>query len=204
MRQIASEKLAVILALKNTPIVLVACKKIGLSTSTFYRWRNSDVRFKKEVARAVMRGRENVSDIAEARLTEAVKKGNMRAVIYWLRTFRDPYKKTDKTIIEVKTKQAVTREPGPRRQRNGALLPSVDYSNIPPLSPKAEAQAMKIFEKMAKGIERENRRDEAVVHILYKKGLTKEEIQAVIDQMNGKQKLPTKGLDSIDQLGHPY
>ncbi|MDB5189939.1 MAG: seg [Parcubacteria group bacterium] len=101
MRQIDSDKLRIILELKSNPIVLSACKKIGLSTSTFYRWQNEDGRFNKEVKRAIARGREQLCDIAENNVVKAVRQGDMRASTFWLKHFRTPYKKEDGSASEI-------------------------------------------------------------------------------------------------------
>lgn len=110
MRQIAEDKLKLIEELKHNPIVLVACKKQNLAPSTFYRWKSSDKRFAKKINKAINYGRETVSDVAEAHLISSVKKGEMRSVFYWLKVFRHPYKKMDKTTIEINPKSDMAKK----------------------------------------------------------------------------------------------
>lgn len=185
MRQIESDKLNLILALKETPIVLAACKKLGVPPSTYYRWRNDDKRFAREATRAIARGREPVSDIAEAHLIQAVKKGDMRAVLYWLKVFRTPYKKTDKTVIEVKTKsEPMNKQPftpfderEPRKRKNGALLPSIDYDEV---VAKADPKLLSKLDKILKTVARKFDREELLRRELLQRGCTNAEIEELL------------------------
>jgi len=186
MRQIAQDKLKLILELKGNPIILIACKKQGLAPSTFYRWKNSDRRFAKEVNRSITRGRETVSDIAEAHLVQAIKKGNLRAVLYWLKVFRHPYKKADKTVVEVRNTNVMEKRTEKRGRRN-VLLPTIPVDDVPKLSPKLEKQLKDGFGRMMKTFERNRRRDTAVKEIMYKKGFTPEEIKEILERMDEKE-----------------
>ena len=159
MRQIEQDKLKLILELKGNPIVLVACKKQSLAPSTFYRWKTSDKRFAKEVNRAITRGRETVSDVAEAHLINSVKKGEMRSVFYWLKVFRHPYKKIDKTTIEIKQK-----------------LPTEIIQK------KSNVNIEKIIAKIGDKFLRDHHRESLLIEQLLQKGCTKEDIDKLLKE----------------------
>lgn len=78
--------------LKKTPIVQIACEKLGIARSTFYRWKEEDKEFEKQVNDAVLEGHLMVNDLAESQLIGAVKDRNMNAIMYWLRHHHADYK----------------------------------------------------------------------------------------------------------------
>ena len=75
----------VIAQLENTPIIEVVCAKIGISRQTHYRWLKEDPEYAKAVHKALAEGMSRMSDIAETQLVNLIKKGQLGAVIYWLR-----------------------------------------------------------------------------------------------------------------------
>jgi hypothetical protein len=168
MRQIESDKLKLILELKSNPIVLIACKKQSLAPSTFYRWKYSDKRFAKEVNRAINRGRETVSDMAEVHLVNSVKKGEMRSVFYWLKVFRHPYKRIDKTTIEIKQKASIE---APAKKPN---------QNIE-----------RIIAKIGDKFLRDHHRESLLIHELIQKGCTEEDIKKLLKD-HPEYKSPTR------------
>lgn len=177
MRQIESEKLKLILALKEIPIVIVACKKVGLNKSSFYRWKHEDKRFAREVTRAVSRGREDVSDIAEAHVVQGVKKGEKNYVMLWLRTHRSPYRRIEKTTVEIKQNNEFTMSTNKseRRGRRNALLPTISHE-IPPMSPNLEKTLMAAATKIMADAFKE----EKLIKALAKKGWSSEEISSLL------------------------
>lgn len=158
MRQIEQDKLKLILELKGNPIVLIACKKQNLAPSTFYRWKTNDKRFAKEVNRAITRGRETVSDVAEAHLINSVKKGEMRSVLYWLKVFRHPYKKIDRTTIEIKQKLPIAEIPTKKQNNN----------------------VEKILAKISEKFLRDHHRESLLIKQLLQKGCTNEDIDKLL------------------------
>ena len=97
--------------LKKTPIVQIACEKLGIGRATFYRWKEEDVEFSKQVDAAIFDGRLMVNDLAESQLIGAVKDRDMRAIIYWLRHHHVDYRNrleiegTLNTIYELSDEQ---------------------------------------------------------------------------------------------------
>lgn len=63
-------------------VVTTACKKVGISRTTFYKYYNEDAEFKKEVDDI-----ENVAlDYAESQLHKQISEGNTTATIFYLKT----------------------------------------------------------------------------------------------------------------------
>ena len=63
-------------------VVTIACKKLGLPRSTFYKWLNEDKEFAKQV-----RDIENIAlDFAESQLHNQIEDGNTSATIFYLKT----------------------------------------------------------------------------------------------------------------------
>ena len=93
--------------LKKTPVIQVACEKMNIGRSTFYRWKDQDKEFSKAVDESVAEGTDFVSDLAESRLIEAIRDRNLRAVLFWLRSHSTRYA----TKIELNGKLRVENEP---------------------------------------------------------------------------------------------
>ncbi|KKT28770.1 MAG: hypothetical protein UW14_C0003G0018 [Candidatus Yanofskybacteria bacterium GW2011_GWA2_44_10] len=83
--------------LKKTPIVQIACEKLGISRMTYYRWRKSDTEFAKASDEALSEGSLLINDMAESQLISAIRDKNMTAVIYWLKNHHTTY--TDRLEI---------------------------------------------------------------------------------------------------------
>lgn len=67
---------------KSLGIVTTACKSVGISRETHYRWLREDENYKQEV--------ESLSDVAidfaESQLHKQIKDGNSTATIFYLKT----------------------------------------------------------------------------------------------------------------------
>jgi len=87
----SKDKELLIEQLKKTPIIQVACEKVGLSRATFYRLRAKDKRFAEACAEAIEEGSAVINDLAEVQLISAIKDKNMTAVLYWLRMRHPAY-----------------------------------------------------------------------------------------------------------------
>lgn len=77
--------------LKETPVVEVACRKIGIARATYYRWKINDEKFSKEADLALEAGSALVNDMAESQLLTAIKDQNMTAIIFWLKHHHPAY-----------------------------------------------------------------------------------------------------------------
>ncbi|MDD4333261.1 MAG: phBC6A51 family helix-turn-helix protein [Patescibacteria group bacterium] len=110
MKKIDKDKELLIEQLKKTPIIQIACEKIGIGRATFYRWKASDPEFSAHIEEAIGDGRLLINDLAEANLIGAIKDRNISAIQYWLKTHHVNYK----TKMEISGKVEI---------HNGALNP---------------------------------------------------------------------------------
>lgn len=70
--------------LSKTPVISVACKKVGVSRQSFYRWTQSDEEFLADMMYAMRSGIRYFNDIAESQLLVMIQEKNFSAVRYWL------------------------------------------------------------------------------------------------------------------------
>ncbi len=70
--------------LATTPFINHACKKVGVSRATIYRWMHSNYRFKQKVLKAQNSGRENLIELAEVTLVNKVRNGDLGAAKFFL------------------------------------------------------------------------------------------------------------------------
>lgn len=66
---------------KTLGIVTPACKEVGISRETFYRWYNSDDVFKKVVDDI----NEVTLDFAETQLLKKIKEGSERSILFYMK-----------------------------------------------------------------------------------------------------------------------
>lgn len=67
---------------RSLGVVTSACKNVGISRETHYRWMREDDQYKKDVLEL-----ENVAlDYAETQLHKQIKGGNTSATIFYLKT----------------------------------------------------------------------------------------------------------------------
>lgn len=71
--------------LKKTPIIQIACEKVGVARATYYRWKKQDTTFAKEADEAIVTGELLINDLAESQLLSAIKDKNLTAIIFWLK-----------------------------------------------------------------------------------------------------------------------
>ena len=80
--------------LKKTPIIQIACEKVGVSRATYYRWCKSNKKFQQGADQALEDGKKLINDMAESQLIAGIKNQNMTAIIYWLKHNHASYKNT--------------------------------------------------------------------------------------------------------------
>ena len=85
--------------LRKTPIVQIACEKVGIGRATYYRWRKDSPEFTKQSDQALFDGNLLVNDMAESQLMSAIKDKNMTGIIFWLKHHHPAYA----TRVEVTT-----------------------------------------------------------------------------------------------------
>ncbi|MEN9647631.1 MAG: hypothetical protein RLY57_435 [Candidatus Parcubacteria bacterium] len=81
--------------IENTPLVQIACEKIGISRNTFYRWMKEDPGLLEQVNYALSLGKGRVNDIAVSNVLSGIKSKDVRYTMYWLdrnhSDFRKPF-----------------------------------------------------------------------------------------------------------------
>lgn len=81
--------------IENTPLVQIACEKIGISRNTFYRWMKEDPELLEQVNYALSLGKGRVNDIAVSNVLSGIKSKDVRYTMYWLdrnhTDFRKPF-----------------------------------------------------------------------------------------------------------------
>lgn len=81
--------------LQQMPNVQVACARVGVPRSTYYRWYKEDPAFATQATEALAQGVDVVNDVAESKVISGVNRDDQRYVFYWL-TNRHPAYKSDK------------------------------------------------------------------------------------------------------------
>lgn len=107
--------------LKKTPIIQIACEKLGISRASFYRWKAEDPEFAKGTDEATLEGYLLVNDLAESQLITAVKDRNLSAVTYWLRHHHPVYANR----LELNAK--IKRDEGLSPEDEAQLLASIKH-----------------------------------------------------------------------------
>ena len=97
----ARDKAALIEQLRKTPVIQIACERVGVSRMTFYRWRKEDEAFACTADDALGEGKSLVNDLAESQLLSALKSGDPWSIQYWLRHHHAEY--SNKLEITAKT-----------------------------------------------------------------------------------------------------
>ena len=78
-------KKTLIAALREMPIVQIACKKAGVSRATYYRWKTENPAFLKESNEAIKEGVEFINDMSESQIIQLIKERKMPAISLWLK-----------------------------------------------------------------------------------------------------------------------
>lgn len=91
--------------LKKTPVVQIACEKVGIARSTFYRWKEQNSNFTKEADKALAEGVALINDMAESQLLSAIRDRNISAIFYWLNHRHSSY--SNKLEITAKVKDEI-------------------------------------------------------------------------------------------------
>ena len=70
--------------LRKTPIVHFACKRVGISRQSIYRWKNEDPKFANQMRQAMRDGEEYINDMTESQLITLIQEKKWPAMKYWL------------------------------------------------------------------------------------------------------------------------
>ena len=77
--------------LAKTPVVSVACEKVGLSRQTVYRWREEDPEFAEAMDKAMSFGDDLINDMAESHFLSMIKGAYWPAIKLQLQTRHSKY-----------------------------------------------------------------------------------------------------------------
>jgi len=77
--------------LKKTPIIQIACEKVGVARATYYRWRKENGEFKKATDEAISEGEMMITDMSESQLISLIRDKNFAAIQLWLRHHHPKY-----------------------------------------------------------------------------------------------------------------
>lgn len=89
--------------LEETPNVSSACKQVGLSRQTVYRWRAEDPDFAEKMDKAQALGESYIDDFVESKLMSQIQKEHFPAIRYYLDKQHPKYNAVD-SILEKKQK----------------------------------------------------------------------------------------------------
>ena len=70
--------------LTETPIVSMACNKVGISRQTFYRWTSEDREYRRLTNEAKRLGEALLNDVAESAMMKKIQEGHWQAIKYRL------------------------------------------------------------------------------------------------------------------------
>ena len=76
--------------LKKIPVVEVACEKLNISRSTYYRWRENP-KFAEAADVAMKDGTLYINDLSEAQVVSLIREKNFQAISLWLRVHHPRY-----------------------------------------------------------------------------------------------------------------
>jgi len=79
--------------LEKTPIVSVACEKVGISRNTFYRWIKEDYEFREIVKEAMGMGVNLVNDFAESNVLGGIQNKDPGYTKFWLSSRHPEYRR---------------------------------------------------------------------------------------------------------------
>lgn len=106
----SNDKQAIIEALKEMPIIQIACKKAGISRATFYRWQQEDKDFKRKSRDALDHGIEFINDMSESQLITLIKEKKMPAIAMWLRNNHRRYGSKGREYTPIASAEDLTPE----------------------------------------------------------------------------------------------
>ena len=84
-------KTAIVKRLSEVRIVEIACKSVGISRATYYRWLKEDAKFADDCEEAIFLGTQTICDLAESQIVTKIRSGDFRASTYFLEKHHPEY-----------------------------------------------------------------------------------------------------------------
>jgi hypothetical protein len=78
----------------------MACKKLGISRNSAYRWRKEDEEFSREMNEALVEGVEEIDDFCENKLFSLIQNDSERALLYYLNRRHPKYRDSKYNQLE--------------------------------------------------------------------------------------------------------
>lgn len=94
MKELSAKQKKVIKALKESPVVKLACNKAGVSRQSHYRWMQESSHYKSSVEDAIEQGVALINDMAETQLHVGIQSGEFKFIKYWMDHNHPRFKKT--------------------------------------------------------------------------------------------------------------
>ena len=77
--------------MEGIPVIAIACQRIDISRSTYYRWIQEDFEFDNLVKEARVKGVDHVNDAAESGLISLIHEKHPTSIYYWLNNHHVDY-----------------------------------------------------------------------------------------------------------------
>jgi len=126
--RIQKQKDLLITQIKKTPVIEIACQKVGVGRTTFYRWRRDDADFETACVEALGTGVDLINDLAESKLIGQIQDSNFPAIRFWLQSHHKSYKA--KLEISADTKKELTSEEQETMQQAYERLGLIQQNNL--------------------------------------------------------------------------
>lgn len=84
-------KAALVKRLSEVRIVEIACKSIGISRATYYRWLKGGANFMYDCEDAIKQGTAVIYDLAESQIVTKIRSGDFKASTYFLEKHQPEY-----------------------------------------------------------------------------------------------------------------
>jgi len=104
------DKLALLEALKEVPVIAMACKRAGIGRATYYRWRKEDSQFLRQIENAMVQGFELINDLSEGQIITLIKEKKLPAITLWLKHHHPRYGSKAKLYAKPATAEDLTIE----------------------------------------------------------------------------------------------
>jgi len=104
------DKQKLVETLKEMPIIQVACKRIGISRDTYYRWRREDRDFRRQGEDAMQHGFEYINDLSESQILTLIREKKMPAITLWLKHHHPRYGSQTKSYTPIAKDEDLTPE----------------------------------------------------------------------------------------------
>ncbi len=113
---------------KKTPIIQIACQRVGVGRASYYRWKDEDEDFAQASEEALCEGKLLVNDMAESQLISEIKNKNMTAIIFWLKHNHPSFSTRVEIITKKKGLELSDEEKGllEKALELSALIPKVE------------------------------------------------------------------------------